>query len=57
MIPDDLQALRVELHTVKASWAYAFACAGRCEIPDSSESRALRKRVLDLQARIEELTP
>ena len=47
-------ALRDELHALKASWAYAFAMGHGCSIGDHPQFAATRQRAADLRALIEE---
>jgi hypothetical protein len=52
----DLRRLEEELKTLLASWEYAFAMGHGCSIGDHPQHQAVRERVLDLRARIAELT-
>lgn len=51
-----LDELRTEYKELLASWEYAFAMGHGCSIGDHPTHQATRRRALDLQARIAELT-
>jgi hypothetical protein len=50
----DLEALRLELRALLASWEYAFAMGHGCSIGDHPQHRAIRQRVAELRALIAE---
>ena len=49
-----LEALKVELKALLASWEYAYAMGHGCSVGDHPQHRAVRRRVDDLRARIAE---
>ncbi len=52
----DLRALRDELRLLVHSYEYAFAMGHGCSLGDHPQFAATRRRVLDLRARIAELS-
>jgi hypothetical protein len=52
----DLQQLRAELRALLGSYEYAFAMGHGCSVGDHPRFAAVRRQVIDLRARIAELT-
>jgi hypothetical protein len=52
----DLAALQQELKLLISSWEYAYAMGHGCTIGDHPRFAAVRRRALDLRARIAELS-
>jgi hypothetical protein len=52
-----LEALRLELRDLRASWEWAYAMGHGCSVGDHPRFAKTRQRDRDLVARIQELTP
>jgi hypothetical protein len=55
-LADDLHKLRDELRLLMQSYEYAFAMGHGCSLGDHPQFGATRRKVLDLRARIAELS-